>query len=143
MLDKIKQAIFQKYKKTDNKWIFLSAISDKNELLISSGTIFSDKELEKLVETLYHWLIENYNNISHIIIDIVTDIQEVKQITEIQNISLKDNGLLVTSEKKSGILLPNTTGITDIALALKAIKQKNNLEWKTIISKFQTDRIAI
>jgi hypothetical protein len=66
MLDKIKEVVFQKYKKTDNKWIFLSAISNKNELLISSGTITSDKELSNLIETLYHWLIENYKNIAHI-----------------------------------------------------------------------------
>ena len=143
MLDKIKQAVFQKYKKTDNKWIFLSAISDKNELLVSSGTITSDKELENLIDTLYHGLIESYKNITHIIIDVVTDTKAVVNITDIKNIPLQQYGIVLMTENKSGILLPDTAGITDIGAALKIIKEKNWLEWNTNIIKFQTERFSI
>lgn len=143
MLDKIKQAVFQNYKKTDNTWIFLSAISDKGELLISSGTLYSDKELENLIETLYHWLIEKYKNIAHIIIDIVTYTEKVTNPLKIKNISLQEFWLALVTENKSWILLPNTTGIEDIGSALKIIKEKNWLEWNTNIIKFQTDRFSV
>jgi hypothetical protein len=39
--------------------------------------------------------------------------------------------------------LPDTTGIVDIATALKTIKTKNWLEWNANITKFKTDRFSI
>ncbi len=140
MLDKIKQAIFAKYQKTDNKWLFLSAFNQNNELLVSSGVVFSDKELEPLVETIYHWLIEKYKDISSIIIDVVTETETITDIKNIQNISLQDYGLILTAWTKSWVLLPDTAWMTDISSALKAIKQKNWLEWNTTFTKFKTDR---
>lgn len=143
MLDKIKEAIFKKYKKTDNKWLFISAFDEKNILLISSWVISSDKELEQLVETIYHWLVEKYTNISNILIDIVTETQEVTDIKAVQSISLTEFWLVLSTWAKAWILLPNTEGITDIASALKIIKEKNWLEWNANITKFKTDRFSI
>ncbi len=143
MLDKIKEAIFKKYKKTDNKWLFISAFDNKSILLISSWVVSSDKELEQLIETIYHWLIEKYKNITNILIDIVTETQEVTDIKEIQAISLEEYWLILTAWAKTWILLPNTEWITDIATALKTIKEKNWLEWNANITKFQTDRFSI
>lgn len=143
MLDKIKEAIFKKYKKTDNKWLFISAFDDKNTLLMSNWVISSDKELEQLIDTIYHGLLKKYTNISNIIIDIVTEIQEVTDIKEVQTISLTEFWLVLTTWIKAGILLPDTTWIIDIATALKTIKKKNWLEWNANITKFKTDRFSI
>ena len=143
MLEKIKKAIFSKYKKTDNKWLFISAFDDKNTLLMSNGVITSDKELEQLIDTIYHGLVEKHKNIANIIIDVVSKTQKVTDMKEIQSISLNEYGLVLTTWTKAWVLLPNTTGITNIAMALKTIKEKNWLEWNANITKFQTDRFSI
>ncbi len=143
MLEKIKEAVFKTYKKTDNLWLFISAFNDKNELLVSSGVISSDKELEQLIDTLYHGLIEKHKDITAAVIDVVTETAEVSDPKEIQNISLEEYGLLLITENKSWILLPNTEWVTDISTALKVIKEKNWLEWNAKITKFKTDRFAV
>ncbi len=143
MLDKIKEAIFKKYKKTDNKWLFISAFDDKNTLLMSNGVISSDKELEQLIDTIYHWLVEKHKDIANILVDVVSEIQEVTDMKEIQSISLAEYWLVLTAWAKAGVLLPDTTGIINIAIALKTIKEKNWLEWNANITKFKTDRFSI
>ena len=144
MLEKIKKAIFAKYKKTDNKWLFISAFDEKNTLLMSNGVISSDKELEQLIDTLYHWLVEKHTDkITNIILDIVTETQEVTDMKEIQSISLTEYWLILTAWAKTWVLLPDTSGITNIAVALKTIKEKNWLEWNANITKFKTDRFSI
>ena len=143
MLDKIKEAIFEKYQKTDNKWLFISAFDDKNILLMSNWVIISDKELEQLIETIYHGLVEKHTNIANILIDIVTETQEITDIKEVQSISLAEYGLILTAWTKTGVLLPDTSWILDIATALKTIKEKNWLEWNANITKFKTDRFSV
>lgn len=143
MLEKIKEAIFKRYKKTDNKWLFISAFDDKNTLLMSNGVISSDKELEQLIETIYHGLVEKHKNISNILIDIITETQKVTNIKEVQTISLKEFWLVLNTGTKAWILLPDTTWIIDISSALKTIKEKNWLEWNANITKFKTDRFSV
>ena len=143
MLDKIKEAIFKKYKKTDNKWLFISAFNDKNTLLMSNGVISSDKELEQLIDTIYHGLVEKHKDITNILIDVVSETQEVTNIKEIQSISLAEYWLVLTAWTKAGVLLPDTTGIINISIALKTIKEKNWLEWNANITKFKTDRFSV
>ena len=144
MLEKIKKAIFAKYKKTDNKWLFISIFDNKNTLIASNGVIFSDKELEPLIDTLYKWLMAKHEkNIANIIIDVVTKHQEVADIKEIQSINLKEYWLILNTGNKSWVLLPDTAWIWDIATALKVIKAKNWLEWNANITKFKTDRFSV
>jgi len=140
MLEKIKKVVFSKYKKTDTNGIFFSALDKDNNLILSNGVVFSDKSLEQTIETIYHWLIEKHKNIETIIIDIVIDTKEITNPKEIQNISLQEYWLLLITENKSWILLPNTEGVENISTALKIIKEKNWLEWNAKITTFQTDR---
>ncbi|HKL43856.1 MAG TPA: AMMECR1 domain-containing protein [Candidatus Absconditabacterales bacterium] len=140
MLEKIKKVVFSKYKKTDTNGIFFSALDKDNNLILSNGVVFSDKSLEQTIETIYHGLIEKHKNIETIIIDIVIDTKEITNPKEIQNISLQEYGLLLITENKSGILLPNTEGVENISTALKIIKEKNGLEGNAKITTFQTDR---
>ncbi len=143
MLDKIKEAIFKKYKKTDNKWLFISAFDDKNTLLMSNGVVSSDKELEQLIDTIYHGLVEKHKDITNILVDVVSETQEVTDMKEIQSISLAEYWLVLTAWTKAWVLLPDTTGIINIATALKTIKEKNWLEWNANITKFKTDRFSV
>lgn len=140
MLEKIKKVVFSKYKKTDTNGIFFSALDKDNNLILSNGVVFSDKSLEQTIETIYHWLIEKHKNIETIIIDIVIDTKDISDPKEIQNISLQEYWLLLITENKSWILLPNTEGVENISTALKIIKEKNWLEWNAKITTFQTDR---
>lgn len=143
MLEKIKKVVFSKYKKTDTNGIFFSALDKDNNLILSNGVVFSDKSLEQTIETIYHWLIEKHKNIETIIIDIVIDTKDISDPKEIQNISLQEYWLLLITENKSWILLPNTEGVENISTALKIIKEKNWLEWNAKITTFQTDRFAV
>lgn len=143
MLEKIKKVVFSKYKKTDTNGIFFSALDKDNNLILSNGVVFSDKSLEQTIETIYHWLIEKHTNIETIIIDIVINTKDISDPKEIQNISLQEYWLLLITENKSWILLPNTEGVENISTALKIIKEKNWLEWNAKITTFQTDRFAV
>lgn len=143
MLEKIKEIVFSKYSKTDIKGLFISVFDEKNDMLMSNGVAYTDKPLEQLIETLFHWLVEKHNNIGHIIVDIVTDIQKIIDLNEIPNISLQEYGLILSTKDKSGILLPDTKWIINISQALKTIKEKNWLDWNAQITKFKTDRFSV
>ncbi len=143
MLDDIKKVVFKKYKKTDTNGVFFSALDKDNNLILSNGVVFSDKSLEQTIETIYHWLIEKHKNIETIIIDIVIDTKEITNSKELQNISLQEYWLLLSTENKAWILLPNTEWVENISIALKIIKEKNWLEWNAKITTFQTDRFAV
>ena len=143
MLAKIKESIFQKYKKDEIRWIFFSIFDDKNLLLLSNWVFYTEKPLEELINTIYHWLIEKYKNISNIVVDIILDSEEVTSSEEIKNISIKDFWIILTDKNKSWILLPNIKWINNIQEWLKAIKEKNNLSGNVKITKFKTDRFSI
>jgi hypothetical protein len=143
MLDKTKQSIFQKYKKDDIKWLFFSVFSQKWNLLLSNWVFYSDKTLEELINTLFHWLIEKHKNIWNIVIDIIKDYKEIQNLQEIQKVSTKEYWILLTTENKSGIILPDTKWVESIQQAIKITKEKNWLEWNAKIITFTTDRFAI
>jgi len=143
MLEKIKEIVFSKYSKTDIKGLFISVFDEKKILLMSNGLAYPDKPLEQLIDTLFHWLVEKYTNIWHIVVDIITDIQEIIDLNEISNISLQEYWLILITQDKSGVLLPDTKWISNISQALKTIKEKNWLDWNAQITKFKTDRIFV
>ncbi|HRX63802.1 MAG TPA: hypothetical protein P5060_01725 [Candidatus Absconditabacterales bacterium] len=143
MLEKIKNTIFEKYKKDETVGIFFSALDKNEKLIMSNGVVFSDKPLQQTIETIYHGLIEKYNNIETMIVDVVTETEKISKPTEINNISMQEYGILLITKEKYGALLPNTEGIKDVSHALQMIKQKNNLEGNAEIIKFKTDRFLI
>lgn len=143
MLEKIKEAIFQKYKKDEIRWMFLSIFDDKNSLISSNGVFYTDKSLEELITTLYHGLIEKHKNISNIVVDIILDIIDVTSPEEIKTISIKDFGILLINENKTWILLPNTKWVNNIQEWLKVIQEKNWVSGDVQVKKFTTDRFSI
>lgn len=143
MLEKIKNAIFAKYKKEDYKWVFMSVFDENNKLLMSSGTFYTDKVLDSLMDTLYHWLVENHKNISHIAVDIIIDEEELTDVSKINEISLQEYWIAVIAGDKYWVMLPNTAWVTTPLQAIQLIKQKDNLQWNAKIVKFHTDRLLV
>lgn len=143
MLEKIKNAIFAKYKKEDCKWVFLSVFDENNKLLMSNGAFYTDKVLDNILDTLYHWLVEKYKNISYIVVDIIIDEEEIVDVSKINEISLQEFWLAVIAGDKYWVMLPDTAWVTDVTQALQLIKQKDSLQWNAKIVKFHTDRILV
>lgn len=142
MLEKIKNAVFAKYKKEDIFWIFLSVFDENNKLLMSNGSFYTDKVLDNILDTLYHWLVEKYKNIAYIVVDIITDEEEITDISKINEISLQEYGIAIIAGDKYGVMLPNTVWVKNAIQAVQLIKQKDSLEWNAKILKFHTDRIV-
>ena len=143
MLEKIKNAVFAKYKKEDIKGAFLSVFDENNKLLMSNGTFYTDKVLDSLLDTLYNWLVEQHKNIWYIVVDIVLDEEEVLDVSKINEISLQEYGLAVVAGDKYGVMLPNTAWVTNVIQALQLVKQRDWLHWNAKIIKFHTDRLLV
>jgi hypothetical protein len=146
MIEKILQQIWVKYNSEEHRGIFLSAFDKNNTLIISNGVLITDKPLNKVIEMIYHWLIESHwNIISKIICDIITIIQEKHTIDEINSIDISHEGICIQTidNSKSGVLLPGTVKVNNIQEAFWYIKQKNHIEWNVNIYTFWTERIEI
>jgi hypothetical protein len=108
MIEKIKQEIAKLYNLNEPKGIFMSAFDEKNNLILSNGVLTTDKSLDKVIEMIYHGLIEKHTNITKIICDIVTTIETKTTLEEINTINLSVQGLCIQTidNSKSGVLLP-------------------------------------
>lgn len=143
MLEKIKEAVFAKHKKEDCKWVFISVFDENNKLLMSDGALYTDKVLDNILDTLYHGLVEKYKNVAYIIVDIITDEEEITDVSKINEISLQEYWLAVIAWDKYGVMLPNTAWIANVTQAIQLIKQKDSLQWNAKIIKFHTDRLLV
>ena len=92
---------------------------------MSNWSLYTDKVLDSILDTLYHGLVEKYKNISHIVVDIVTDEEELTDWSKLNEIPLEKYWIALIAGWKHWAILPNTQWITDIQEALKLIKQKN------------------
>lgn len=143
MLEKIKEAVFAEYKKEDCKWVFISVFDENNKLLMSNWALYTDKVLDNILDTLYHWLVEKYKNVAYIVVDIITDEEEITDVSKINEISLQEYWLAVIAGDKYWVMLPDTAWVLNVTQALQLIKQKDSLQWNAKIVKFHTDRILV
>lgn len=145
MLETIKKLLFLSYQPTDIRWLFISAFSAADTLLVSHGVLHTDKQLNQLVDTLYTSVVAPLKNIKYIILDVVLSQEVIRDMQMIPKINCNENGIFVQSlqDTKSGVLLPQTAGITNAIQALQAIKQKYALEGNVEITTFKTHRIVI
>ena len=86
MLEKIKAVLFQKYAKTDLRWIFLSSFGENNQVLDSTWVVYADKSLEDILETIYHGVIEKRQWVKYVVLDVVTEYREIMDLDEMQNL---------------------------------------------------------
>lgn len=146
MIDIIKQTVSQYVSLSEPNGIFISGFDSKDSLLLSNGVIATDKPLSKVIEMIYHGLVESHgNSVKKIICDILIDTQLISTIEEIGKIDIHTQGICVstTDKSKSGILLPGTLGVNSIQEALEKVKQKNNIDGNVIIYTFHTKRATI
>jgi hypothetical protein len=108
MIDTIKQEIGKNYNLDIPKGIFMSGFDVNNNLIVSNGVLTTDKPLGKVIEMIYHGLIEQHTDIKKIICDIVLTIEEKHTLDEINTINLTIQGLCIQTidNSKSGVLLP-------------------------------------
>lgn len=95
---------------------------------------------------LYHGIIEpQKSNILTIVGDIITNIHELSTMDDINKVNIETTGLSISTldYTKSGVILPNTKGITSLSQVLQVIKDKNNIEGNVIIHSFESDRKTI
>ena len=146
MLEEIKKLIYSKYKPKDKIWLFFSLFDDKWKLLISNWVLTTDKTLEEMVNLLYNWILKKQESkTKHIIIDIVNNIIEQKDINTFLNMDPKTNWVLLaeTTWEKTWIILPNTKWITSMKQAVAWIKSKYQLQWDVTISTFTVDELIL
>ncbi len=146
MLEEIKKLIYSKYKPEDKIWLFFSLFDDKWKLLISNWVLATDKTLDEMVNLLYNWILKKQEpKTKHIIIDIVNNIIEQKDINTFLNMDPKTNWVLLTETtwEKTWIILPNTKWITSMKQAVAWIKSKYQLQWDVTISTFTVDELIL
>jgi len=145
MIDKIKKEVEKVYNLNENKGIFMSCFNETNNLILSNGVLTTDKSLDKVIDMIYHGLVEKNNNIKKIVCDIVIVIEEKHTLEDINSMNLSLQGLCLQTidNSKSGVLLPWTIGIKNIQEAFTIIKQKNNIEGNINIYSFSTKRLEI
>ena len=146
MLEEIKKLVYSKYKPEDKIWVFFSAFDEKWALLISNWVITTDKTLEDLINLLYNWVLKTYESkTKHVIIDIVNEITEQKDINAFLNMDPKVTWVILseTSWEKTWVMLPNTKWITSMKQAIAWIKSKYQLQWDATISTFTVTELIL
>lgn len=144
-LEAIKTAIFQTYKKEDQKGMFFSLLDGNQILLASNGVVATDKPLDQLIDILYHGIVDKHLETQTVIADIILDIIPQTDVAALLSLSPTDNGILMInkSDKKSGIMLPWTAEVPDMKTALTKIKAKFGLAGDVEMYTFKTGKITI
>ena len=146
MLEEIKKLIYNKYKPEDKIWLFFSLFDDKWNLIASNGVLTTDKTLEEMINLLYNWIIKKAEaRIKHIIIDIVNEITEQKDVNAFLQMDPKTNWVLLAETKgdKTWVMLPNVRWITSMKQAIAWIKSKYQLQWDATISTFTVTELIL
>lgn len=146
MLEEIKKLIYSKYKPDDKLWIFFSLFDGKWKLLISNWVLTTDKTLEDIINLLYNWMIKKEESkTEHIIIDVINEITEQKDIASFLQMDPKTNWVLLveTQWEKTWVILPNTKWVTSMKQAIAWIKSKYQLQWDVTISTFTVNELVL
>ena len=146
MLEEIKKLIYSKYKPDDKLWIFFSLFDGKWKLLISNWVLTTDKTLEDIINLLYNWMIKKEESkTEHIIIDVINEITEQKDIASFLQMDPKTNWVLLAETQwwKTWVILPNTKWVTSMKQAIAWIKSKYQLQWDVTISTFTVNELVL
>lgn len=146
MLEEIKKLIYSKYKAEDKIWLFFSLFDDKWNLITSNWVLTTDKPLEEMINLLYNWIIKKQEaRTKHVIIDIVNEITEQKDVNAFLQMDPKTNWVLLaeTTWNKTWVMLPNMKWITSMKQAIAWIKSKYQLQWDATISTFTVTELTL
>lgn len=146
MLQEIKNLIFSTHSPQDKIWFFFSLFDKDWKLLTSNWLISTDKNLEDLINLLYNWIIKNYETkTKHIIIDFIKELTPQNDVSTFLAMDPKIYGVLLseTEWNKTWVMLPNTSGVTNMKDVLTWIKNKYQLQWNGSISTFTVDEVYL
>ncbi len=128
------------------KWgIVVSWLEDDNNLIFCNGIIFSQEKISSNLHKIYTDYILVNKKVKILVIDIVTNTQEIKRWEELKKIDLLNEWIFVwdTKDDKWSFILPNTKWIDSIKKALDTIKKKVEFSSKQVnIYKFSTKRFT-
>jgi len=146
MIEDIKKLIYSKYKPDDKIWLFFSLFDEKWNLLISNWVLTTDKTLDDLIKLLYNWILKKEETkTKHIIIDVITSINEQTDVNAFLQMDPKVNWVILweTKWEKTWLMLPNIKWINTMSQAIAGIKTKYQLQWDVTISTFTVDEIIL
>ncbi len=146
MIEDIKKLIYSKYKPDDKIWLFFSLFDEKWNLLISNWVLTTDKTLDDLIKLLYNWILKKEETkTKHIIIDVITSINEQTDVNAFLQMDPKVNWVILWEIKweKTWLMLPNIKWINTMSQAIAGIKAKYQLQWDVTISTFTVDEIIL
>ncbi len=146
MLDRIKDHLFTLYNPEEKKGVFLSCFDESKKLLVSSGSVETEKPLRELVEEIYTkqvapWL----EKVSYVVIDVVTEVVSFADAQQALALDPNIYGIVVEDleDDTVWVMLPHVVGATDMKQVLYDIKKKYAIHGKAAISWFTTERIVI
>jgi len=144
MLEKIKKVLFESYGSEEEKGIFLSWYDDQQDLIISQWALTSDMPLHELLDTIYDEIQENMSEIIYVAVDIVSEIIQLEDSSDILTKDPQEFGFAVVWENDtSGVILPWVMGVADAKHALYHVKKKYAIEWNVEVFVFRTERLVV
>ena len=146
MLEEIKKLIYSKYNPEDRIWLFFSLFDDKWNILLSNWVLTTDRTVEDMVNLLYNWILKKeISRTGYIIIDVVKEVTEQKDVNAFLNMDPKVNWVLLieTSWQKTWVILPNMKWVTSMKQAVAWIKSKYQLQWDVTISTFTVNELVL
>lgn len=146
MLNEIKTELAKHCKLEDKKWLFFSLFDINGKILISDGSIETDKTINELTDLIYNGLLIKHEHMTKtVVVDIIEPYFQETDMTKLLSLPTKDYGLFVVNDetKKSWAILPNTKGVPDIKTALGLIKQKYGISGNVSMYSFRSERITI
>lgn len=146
MLDRCKEQLFILYNAEEKKWLFLSGFDENKKLIVSIGTVETDKPLRELIEEVYTKSIQPVlEQIRYISIDVVTEVIAFPEAQQVFTLDPRTYWFVVEDleDDNVGVILPNVSWVTDVKQVLYDLKKKYNIHGKAAISWFTTERILI
>lgn len=146
MLERIKQSIFRQFNPEEKKGVFFSWYDAAQTLIFSEGVVQTDKPLRQIIETVYTEFVQaRLNEVRYLVADVVSEIIELGNQEEIFKLSPQEFGFVVVDidDGKTGVMLPNVSGATDVKTVLFAIRQKYGTHGKVELYAFRTERFIV
>jgi hypothetical protein len=102
MLDQIKSALAKYCKPDEKRGLFFSLFDVNGKLLVSHGTVETDKTINELSDLIYNGLLSKHEHITkNVVIDIIQSYIQETDINKLLSLPTKDYGVfLINNETK-------------------------------------------
>lgn len=142
-IENIKKKLNESYDINQKWWVVVSWFENENTLSFCKWIIFSDEKISINLHRIYTDYILANKKIKILVIDIITNIKEIKTVDELKKIDLLNQWIFIWDTKNNNgwFVLPDTKWVDSIKKALDAIKSKIKFSSKQVnIYTFNTKR---